>query len=114
MHFVFKTKYFFIRADLVVKGSQNRVDVPTVRIMCVGRFTCSVLCTLRNAKQGPARGSGTFPQKIYALRLNLVLSEAQNCYPKDRLWDAVREISLAVPACYFKLSSYLGRIKTPP
>jgi len=36
-----------------------------------------------------------------ALRLNLVLSEEQNCYPKDRLWkSAVREISLAASACY--------------
>jgi len=30
---------------------------------------------------------------MHALRLNPVLSEAQNCYAKDRLWkSAVREI----------------------
>ena len=49
-------------------------------------------------------GLGMLPQKIFekctdALRLNLVLSEEQNCYPKDRLWkSAVREISLAASA----------------
>jgi len=33
------------------------------------------------------------------MRLNLVLSEAQNCFAKDRLWkSAVREISLVVHA----------------
>jgi len=45
--------------------------------------------------------------KMHALRLNLVLSEAQNCYVKDRLWkSAVREISLAVHAnfVFLKLS----------
>jgi len=45
-------------------------------------------------------GSGGMPpenfKKMHALRLNLVLSKAQNCYAKDRLWkSAVREISLS-------------------
>jgi len=36
-------------------------------------------------------------RKMHALRLNLVFSEAQNCYTKNRLWkSAVREISLEV------------------
>jgi len=31
--------------------------------------------------------------KMHVLRLNLVLSEEQHCYAKDRLWkSAVREI----------------------
>jgi len=58
---------------------------------------------LQNAKHVPYRGSGGMPPrkflKMHALRLNLVLSEAQNCYTKDRLKKfAVREISLAVHA----------------
>jgi len=64
---------------------------------------------------------GTFPpeivRKMHALRLNLVLSEEQNCYAKDRLWkSAVREISLAVHAtfCILKLGNYLGGVKSPP
>jgi len=49
---------------------------------------------------------------MHVLRLNLVLSEAQNCYAKDRFWkSAVREISLAVHANFVFL--YLGGITTP-
>jgi len=60
---------------------------------------------VQNAKYEPPRGSeDMLPRKflkMHALRLNLVLSEAQNCYAKDRLWKStVREISLAV-SCYF-------------
>jgi len=54
--------------------------------------------------------------KMHTLRLNLVLSEAQNCYAKDRLLkSAVREISLAVHTTFvfLKLSSYLGRSRAP-
>jgi len=52
--------------------------------------------------------------KVHALRLNLMLSEAQNCFAKDRLWEsAVREISLAVQV-FLKLSIYLGGVKSPP
>ena len=52
---------------------------------------------------------GMTPKKIlkmHALRLNLVLSEVQNCYAKDRLWkSAVGETSLVVHAnfCIFKI-----------
>jgi len=48
--------------------------------------------------------------KMHTLRLNLVLSEAQNCYAKDSLWkSAVREISLAVHAnLSLRLSWELG------
>jgi len=41
-------------------------------------------------------GVGVCPRKFYALRLNLMISEAQNCCAKDRLWKSAREISLAV------------------
>ena len=38
-------------------------------------------------------------EKIHALRLNLVLFEAQNCYAKDILVGSIiSEILLAVPA----------------
>jgi len=49
---------------------------------------------------------------MHALRLNLVLSKAQNCYAKDRLWkSAVREISLAVHANFVFL--HLGGPRAP-
>jgi len=49
---------------------------------------------------------------MHALRFNLVLSEAQNCYAKDRIWKSiVREISLAMhnTFVFLKLSSYVYR-----
>jgi len=63
------------------------------------------VCKAHSEMQGMSllMGSGGMPPenfwKIHVLRLNLVLSEVQNCYAKDRLWkSAVREISLAVHA----------------
>ena len=69
-----------------------------------------MLCTIQNAKHESPRGSGGRPLKIFlkmhALRLNLVLSEVQNCYAKDRLWKSVvKEISLAVHANFVFLKS---------
>jgi len=71
-----------------------------LRFLCVDGF---LRHTLRNAKHEPLRGSRGMhaPQKIYALRLNLVLPKAQNCYAKYKLWKSdVRKISLAVHANY--------------
>jgi len=54
-------------------------------------------------------------RKMHALRLNLVLFEAQNCYAKYRLWkSAVREISLAEHAnfLFFEIK-YLGSQESP-
>jgi len=55
-------------------------------------------------KIGPEKFS-----KMHALRLILVFTEVQICYAKDRLWkSAVREISLAVYACWGMSSDQLG------
>jgi len=69
---------------------------------------------------GLLRGLGACPPrkflKMHALRLNLVPSQAQNCFAKDRpCKSVVREISLAVHAtfCIFEIK-YLGRVKSPP
>jgi len=55
-------------------------------------------------------GLGAYPPenfwKVHALRLNLVLSEAQNCFAKDSFWkSAVSEISLAMYTtfCIFEI-----------
>ena len=46
--------------------------------------------TLQNKSISILGGLLACPQKIYALRLNLMLSEAQNCYAKDNsLWESV-------------------------
>jgi len=78
-----------------------------LRFLCIGGFTCSVQEMQSMSLLG---GLGASPRnflKIHALRLNLVHSDTQNCYAKDRLWkSAVREISLAVHAnfVFLKLS----------
>jgi len=64
-----------------------------------------VQSTLQNAKLEPPGGLGACPPekfwKMHALTLNLVLSEAQNCYAKDRLWKStVTEISLVMHAIF--------------
>jgi len=88
-----------------------------LRFLCVGGFTCSVRSTLWNVKHEPLRGvwGHALPEnfwKMHALRLNLVLSEAQNCYAKDRLWKSdVREISLTVHANPSPRSSWKLRFK---
>jgi len=52
-------------------------------------------------------------EKMHALRLNPLLSAAQNCYAKDRLWKfAVKEIYWQCMLIFFEIT-YLGGVKIP-
>ena len=67
-------------------------------LLSLGGFKCSV-CKAHSKMKSISflRGLLACPQKIYALKLNLMLSEVQNCYAKDSHWEYVAsEISLAV------------------
>jgi len=79
-----------------------------LRFLCVGGFTCSVQSTLRNVKhKPPSRVWGHIPRKflkMHVLRLNLVLSVAQNCYAKDRLWKSAVRLAVHATFVFLKLS----------
>jgi len=69
-----------------------------LRFLCVGGSKMQNMMLL----EGLGTCSPENFWKTHALRLNLVFSEAQNCYAKDRLCrSAVREISLAVHATVY-------------
>ena len=67
-------------------------------LLSLSGFNCSV-CKAHSKMKSISFLGGLLacPQKIYALKLNLMHFEAQNCYAKDSHWESVvNEISMAV------------------
>jgi len=94
--------------NTILADYQGQLDPCKLGVKMKSRFLCVGGSKMQSMSL--LEGLGTcLPKKfwkMHALRLNLVPSEAQNCYAKDRLWkSAVREISLSVHAtfCIFKI-----------